>query len=63
MTESILTYYLISLSTIYLLIEILTQYLSQNYKKFYFYKNVRVYSNLEHISKNLEALTKAPKFM
>jgi hypothetical protein len=43
--------------------EMLTQYLSKKYKKFYFYKNVRVYSNLEHISKNLGALIKAPKFM
>jgi len=63
MTESILTYYLISLSIFYVLIEILTQYLSYNYKKIYLYKNVRVYSNLQHISKNLEALTNAPKFM
>ena len=63
MTESILTYNLTLLGIFYVLMEILTQYLSQNHKKFYFYKNVRVYSNLEHISKNLEALTKAPKFM
>jgi hypothetical protein len=32
-------------------------------KKNYFYKNVKVYTNLEHIQKNLEALIKAPKFM
>lgn len=63
MTESILTYNLTLLGIFYVLMEILTQYLSQNHKKFYFYKNVRVYSNLEHISKNLEALIKAPKFM
>jgi hypothetical protein len=51
MTESILTNYLILLSTFYVLMEILTQYLSQNYKKIYFYKNVRVYTKLEHIQK------------
>jgi len=28
-----------------------------------FYKNVKVYSKLEHIQKNLETLIKAPKFM
>ena len=38
-------------------------YYYKKQKKEYFYKNVRVFSNLEHISKNLEALTKAPKFM
>jgi hypothetical protein len=41
-------------------------YLLKKYKKytiFYFYKNVKVYSNLQHIEKNLESLIKAPKFM
>ncbi len=28
-----------------------------------FYRNVKIWTNLEHIQKNLEALTKAPKFM
>lgn len=63
MMSNNLTYYLVSLSTFYVLMEILTQYLSKNYKKIYLYKNVRVWSKLEHISKNLESLIKAPKFM
>jgi len=35
----------------------------KKYTKFYFYKNVKVYSNLQHIERNLESLIKAPKFM
>jgi hypothetical protein len=63
MTSSILTNILGLLGLVYIFIEISINYLSQNFKKNYFYKNVRVYSNLGHISKNLEALVKAPKFM
>jgi hypothetical protein len=67
MTSSILNYSLSLLGLIYIFIEIslyyYTGHLSQKLKKYYFYKNVRVYSKFEHISKNLEALIKAPKFM
>jgi len=63
-----ITYILLGLSYIYLfglLLESLKEhyYLLQKYKKKYFYKNVKVYTKLEHIQKNLEALINAPKFM
>lgn len=63
----IAAYILIGLCYVYvfgLFIETLKEhYLFKNTKKIYFYKNVKVYSNLEHIYKNLEALINAPKFM
>ena len=62
MLSSILIYFR-SLSLFYIFIETIKFYLLQKYKKVYFYKNVRVYTNLEHIQKNLESLIKAPKFM
>ena len=67
MSSSILTNSLSLLGLIYIFIELslsyYERYLFKKNKKNYFYKNVRVYSNFEHISKNLEALIKAPKFM
>jgi hypothetical protein len=63
MMTNILTYHPILSGIFYILIKIFTNYLLKKYKKIYFYKNVRVYSNFEHISKNLGALVKAPKFM
>jgi len=63
----IAAYILIGLCYVYvfgLFIETLKEhYLFKNTKKIYFYKNVKVYSNLQHIYKNLEALINAPKFM
>lgn len=63
----IAAYILIGLCYVYvfcLFIETLKEhYLFKNEKKIYFYKNVKVYSKLEHIYKNLEALINAPKFM
>ena len=63
MISNIIIYCLSLLGTYYVVMEILRHYLLKKIKKEYFYKNVRVYSNLEHISKNLGALIKAPKFM
>jgi len=65
--ESSIIIYTLGLSVIsYAFIEALACYLLHNYKKNYknyFYNNVRVYTKLGYIQKNLEALTKAPKFM
>jgi hypothetical protein len=67
MSSTIINYSLGLLGLIYVFIELSLSYyetyLFKKNKKHYFYKNVRVYSNFEHISKNLEALINAPKFM
>jgi len=60
-------YILISLSYVYvfgLFIDLWKEHCSyKKQKREYFYKNVKIYSKLEHIQKNLEALVNAPKFM
>jgi hypothetical protein len=66
MSSIIINYSLGLLGLIYVFIDSLNyyeNYLLKKIKKNYFYKNIRIYSNFEHISKNLESLINAPKFM
>ena len=55
------------LGLIYIFIEMslyyYIKYLSKKIRKDYYYKNIRIWSNLEHIQKNIESLIRAPKFM
>ena len=63
MATSILTNMLGLVGFIEMFLYYYINYLTKKIKKVYYYKNIKVYSNLDHISKNLESLIKAPKFI